>query len=77
MRRSHRSQSISRQSFAVGFLLDSNDRRRSEASIYLRSMPMILPQEEGLGAAGAVNSSIVASAKMGHLHCRKVDSIAR
>jgi hypothetical protein len=40
-------------------------------------MPTILPQDEGPGAAGAVNSSIVASAKMGHQHCRKVDSSAR
>jgi hypothetical protein len=34
---------------------------------------MILLQDEGSGAASAVNSSIVAAAKMGHLHCRKVD----
>jgi hypothetical protein len=40
-------------------------------------MPMILPQDEGLDVAGAVNSSIMASAKMGHRHCRKVDSNAR
>jgi hypothetical protein len=71
---SHWSQSISRQSFAVGFLLASNDRWCSEASVYLRSMSMILLQDKG---PDAVNSSIVASTKLGHWHCRKVDFSTR
>jgi hypothetical protein len=32
---------------------------------------------KGPGVASAVNSSIVASVKMGHRHCRKIDSSAR
>jgi hypothetical protein len=77
IRRSHWCQSLSRESSVAGILLASNDRRCYEASIFLRSMPMILPQDEGSGAAGAANSSIVATAKIGHRHCRKVDSSTR
>jgi hypothetical protein len=40
-------------------------------------MPTILSQVEGPDRASAVNSSIVASAKKGHRHCRKVDSRTR
>jgi hypothetical protein len=40
-------------------------------------MPTILPQDEGPGVDGAVDSSIVASVKMGNKHCRKADSGAR
>jgi hypothetical protein len=40
-------------------------------------MPMILSQDEGPGSAGAVNSAIMASAEMGHGHCRKADSSVR
>jgi hypothetical protein len=40
-------------------------------------MLMILLQDEDPGSADAVNSTIMASAEMGHWHCRKADSIAR
>jgi hypothetical protein len=38
---------------------------------------MILSQDKGPGSAGAVNSAIMASTKMGHRQCRKADSSAR
>jgi hypothetical protein len=40
-------------------------------------MPMILLQDKCPGAVSAANSSIMAFAKMGHQHCRKVDSSIR
>jgi hypothetical protein len=41
MRRSHQSQSISRQSFAAGFLLANGNRRRIKASVHMQSMPTL------------------------------------
>jgi hypothetical protein len=38
---------------------------------------MILLQDEGPNSANVVNSAIMASAEMGHRHCRKADSSAR
>jgi hypothetical protein len=40
-------------------------------------MVTILWQDEGPGTADAVNSSIVASTKMGPQHCRRVDLSTR
>jgi hypothetical protein len=77
MQRSYRRQSISHQSFAAGFLLANGNQRCSEASVHLRSMPMILLQDGGPNSASVVNSAIMASAEMGHRHCRKADSRAR
>jgi hypothetical protein len=77
MRGSHWSQSSGSQSFMAGFLLAIDDRRCSEASICMRSMSKILPQDDGLGVAGAIDSSIMASTKVGHRHHRKVDSNSR
>jgi hypothetical protein len=61
----------------VGFLLANGNRRRSEASVHLQSMPLILSQDEVPGSSDVVNSTIMASAEMGHRHCRKADSSAR
>jgi hypothetical protein len=38
---------------------------------------MILSEDEGPGSADVVNRAIMASAEMGHRHCRKADSSTR
>jgi hypothetical protein len=40
----------------------------------MQSMSKILAQDEGPDATGAIDSLVVASAKMEHQHRRKVDS---
>jgi hypothetical protein len=40
-------------------------------------MSKVLPQDEGPNAAGAIDRPIMASAKVGHQHRRKVDSSSR